>query len=127
MTGVQTCALPISDFGRGEDTGFYKFHKHFTSIGGFYREQWFASPWPHGFAAPGASSALHEIYPVVVACHLWGQSWRRKRIAVKCDNQAVVSIINKGRSHCPLIMTFMTRITWLSVCHNFILTARAGP
>ena len=44
-----------------------------------------------------------------------------------CDNQAVVSIINKGRSHCPLIMPFMRRITWLSVQYNFILTARHVP
>lgn len=98
-----------------------------VGFGGFYQEQWFASSWPHDFAAPGASSALYEIYPVAVACYLWGQSWRRKRIAVLCDNQAVVSIINKGRSHCPLIMSFMRRITWLSVTHNFILTARHVP
>ena len=63
----------------------------------------------------------------MVACHLWGQSWCRKWIPVLCDNQAVVSIINKGRSNCPLIMTFMRRITWLFVCHNFILTAWHVP
>ena len=48
-----------------------------VGFGGYYQEQWFASPWPHNFSAPGALSAPHEIYPAVVACHLWGQSWCR--------------------------------------------------
>ena len=96
-------------------------------FGGFYQGQWFASEWPSHFAQHSHSSALSELYPIAVACHVWGSSWRRKRIAVLCDNVAVVEIINRGRSSSPDIMLFMRRITWLSVVNNFIITARHVP
>ncbi|XP_074539253.1 uncharacterized protein LOC141800545 [Halichoeres trimaculatus] len=98
-----------------------------VGFGGFYQGQWFADHWPPSFSELDFSSALYEIYPIAVACHVWGHLWHRKRIAVLCDNQAVVEIINKGRSSSCAIMPFMRRITWLSVNLNFIITARHVP
>ena len=98
-----------------------------VGFGGFYQGQWFADAWPVQFEQLSPSSALSEIYPIVAACHVWGPLWCRKRIAVLCDNEAVVEIINKGRSAIPDIMMFMRRLTWLSVTHNFIITARHVP
>ncbi len=98
-----------------------------VGFGGFFQGQWFASRWPPAFSELEFSSALYEIYPIAVACHVWGHHWQRKRIAVLCDNKAVVDIINKGRSSSSSIMPFMRHITWLSVNHNFIITARHVP
>ncbi|XP_029927907.1 uncharacterized protein LOC115373572 [Myripristis murdjan] len=98
-----------------------------VGFGGYFQGQWFASRWPKSFPKVDSSSALYEIYPIAVACHVWGKSWKRKRIAVQCDNEAVVGIINKGRSASREIMPFMRSITWLSVTHNFIITARHVP
>lgn len=98
-----------------------------AGFGGFYQGNWFASSWPPQFSSLTPSSALYEIYPVVVACSLWGKTWARRRISVCCDNADVVYIINKGRSSSPDIMPFVRRITWLSVIHNFILTASHVP
>ena len=98
-----------------------------AGFGGFFQDQWFASKWPVDFPVVASSSALFEIYPVAAACHVWGKFWRRKRISLQCDNEAVVAIINKGRSACPQIMPFMRQITWLSVKYNFILSARHVP
>ena len=53
--------------------------------------------------------------------HMLGGLWCRKWIAILCDNQAVVSKIDKGCSSCPLIMLSMRRIKWVSVTQNFIL------
>ncbi|XP_060936184.1 uncharacterized protein LOC133012222 [Limanda limanda] len=94
-----------------------------VGFGGFFQGQWFASRWPPSFPTHNLSSALSEIYPIAVACHIWGQHWARKRISVLCDNQTVVNIINKGRSSCKIIMPFMRSITWSAVTHNFIITA----
>ncbi|KAK9543266.1 hypothetical protein VZT92_001057 [Zoarces viviparus] len=98
-----------------------------VGFGGFYQGQWFAEQWPPAFAEFEYSSTLYEIYPVAVACFVWGQHWKRKRISVMCDNQAVVDIINRGRSSSRDIMPFMRSITWAAVTHNFIITARHVP
>uniref|UniRef100_UPI0037E76AD8 uncharacterized protein n=1 Tax=Semicossyphus pulcher TaxID=241346 RepID=UPI0037E76AD8 len=98
-----------------------------VGFGGFFQGQWFADHWPPAFSGFDQSSALYEIYPVAVACHVWGQHWKRKRISVLCDNQAVVSMINRGRSSSKDIMPFLRSITWSSITHNFIITARHVP
>ena len=50
------------------------------------------------------SMAYRELYPIVIANIVWGHMWSRKRIVFWCDNQAVVNIINKGRSKATYIM-----------------------
>lgn len=97
-----------------------------SGFGGFYQGKWFAERWPASFPN-SESSALHEIYPIAVACCLWGHLWKRKRIAALCDNIAVVEVINKGRASAKALMPFMRRITWLAVQNNFIITARHIP
>ena len=37
-----------------------------------------------------------EMWNVLLEFRLWGHMWKRKQIGVKCDNQAVVSVINTG-------------------------------
>ena len=71
-------------------------------------------------------SAVRDI-PIAVARHVWGKHWRSKRISVLCDNEAVVGILNKGRSSAKDIMPFMRSIPWSSISHNFIISARHIP
>ncbi|XP_063055926.1 uncharacterized protein LOC134449746 [Engraulis encrasicolus] len=101
-----------------------------VGFGGYFQGQWFADTWPVEFRTPAsgsASIALFEIYPIVVASMLWGKDWSRKRIVLHCDNEAVVNIINKGRSSCTSIMSLVRRLTWQSVLLNFIITAEHIP
>ena len=101
-----------------------------VGFGGFFQGQWFAGRWPvefRTFALGSESSALFELYPIVAASVLWGQAWRRKRITMFCDNEAVVAIINKKRSACPTIMSMLRRLTWQSVTLNFIINAEHIP
>lgn len=96
------------------------------SIGfeGFFNNQCFADKWPKELSSlPNdiLSNALMEMYPIVIACLLWGNQWSRKRIIFFCDNEAVVNIINKGRSKVPFINLFVRRIAWVSVLGNFIV------
>ena len=101
-----------------------------VGFGGILGDQWFAAVWPPQlFLLPKSSqsSALFEMYPVVIACLLWGRGWFRKQIVLMCDNTAVVHIINKGRSSHPLINSFCRRITWLAVMNNFSLQAAHVP
>ena len=37
--------------------------------------------------------AYKELFPIVLACHVWSDIWARKRVEFLCDNTAVVSVI----------------------------------
>ncbi|MGL5293018.1 MAG: reverse transcriptase-like protein [Aeromonas sp.] len=95
----------------------------------FFQGQWFAERWPDqiSLAQNSASSALYELYPIAVACVLWGSAWSRKHIIMFCDNEAAVAIINKGRSSCVAIMPIIRRIIWQSIMHSFTIKAEHIP
>ena len=37
-----------------------------------------------------------EMWNVLLALRLWGHVWKNKQIIIKCDNEAVVSVVNTG-------------------------------
>lgn len=101
-----------------------------VGFGGIFNKQWFAERWPKELKelAPSIqSTALMELYPIVIACLLWADQWTRKNILVFCDNEATVNIINKGRSSVPFINRFIRRLTWISVMNNFTIKATHIP
>lgn len=72
-------------------------------------------------------SSYRKIYPIIIVCLLWGKHFARKQILFFCDNEVIVSIINKRRSSVPFINRFVRRITWSSVLGNFIIQASDIP
>ncbi|XP_067088810.1 uncharacterized protein [Osmerus mordax] len=96
----------------------------------FFANEWFSESWPvelEFLARDCKSTALYELYPIVVACLLWGKHWCRKRIVVFCDNEGTVNIINKGRSSVALINKLVRRLTWTCITGNFVLRAAYIP
>lgn len=105
---------------------------NFSQMWRYYGGRWFASAWPPEFKSLDSeshspSSALHELYPIIIAAILWGHEWSRKSILIHSDNTAVVEILNKGRSHSLAIMEFLRRLTLFSAQHQFILWAAHVP
>ena len=47
------------------------------------------------------------LFPIVAPMVLWGTSLRDKRIIVRTDNEAAVSIVNGQTSKCPEIMQLL--------------------
>ncbi|XP_078026549.1 uncharacterized protein LOC117258356 [Epinephelus lanceolatus] len=115
-----------------EDIQLYTDAAPSKGFGGYYGGRWFASAWPPEFSSLGSessspSSALHELYPIIIAAILWGHKWSKKSILIHSDNTAAVEIINKGRSRSPIIMQFMRRLTLISAQQQFILQAAHVP
>ena len=85
-------------------------HTDAASTAGFsvvYKTHWICEKWPEKMPSiPNnlASMAFMELYPIVVAAYIFGREWQKKKIMFVCDNQAVNSILKKGRSRCPHIM-----------------------
>lgn len=69
------------------------------------------------------SMAYYELYPIVMACVLLDQQWKKKRILFHCDNWATVEIIHKGRSKIKPIMNLMRKRT--STAANLHFTVHA--
>ena len=95
-------------------------------FGGIYGKEWFQGRWqPHQMLpAPGISTDWQELYAILVACSIWGASWSQKRIIFWCDNQPVVHILNTKRSKEPKIMVLMSKLTLLTMQHNFYFKVR---
>ncbi len=42
--------------------------------------------------------APKELLPILLACAVWGREWSGKLVRCKCDNMAVVEVVNNGYS-----------------------------
>lgn len=71
--------------------------------------------------------AYKELYPTVVACHIWGSAWPNKRIKFWCDNQSVVHILHSGTSKDDNIMHLVRALFLVSAKFNFRVCAAHVP
>ena len=64
-----------------------------TGFGAYLDSLWFASCWlPEQLSA---SIAFKELYPIVVAAHVWGHQLQGLRVQFLCDNRSVTDAISK--------------------------------
>jgi hypothetical protein len=94
-------------------------------FGGFLDTDWFQGKWPQHVSKH--SIAWLELFPIVVAIVLWGNRLKGKRIILRCDNEAVVCIINKQTSKCPLIMKLLRFFVLQCLKNNLAFSARHVP
>ena len=52
---------------------------------------------------------LHKIN-IFLAFNVWGEAWKNSKIIIKCDNQAVVSVLNTGKSRDMLLCAIARNI-----------------
>ena len=74
---------------------------HLFTAGSFGCGAWWGTAWlryPWADEAANLSIAVKELLPIVMACMLWGNTWRNKQVLVHCNNQAVVEVVNSGAS-----------------------------
>ena len=93
--------------------------------GAFYNDEWFNGAWlpsqqPHNIT-------YKELFPIVIACHLWGSGWSRKRIQFLCDNEGVVAVITSGTSKDQSIMQLLRLLFLSSARYNFKVMAKHVP
>ena len=55
---------------------------------------------------------------------LWGHLLQGKRIVLRCDNEAVVAIINKQSSKCPQIMRLLRFLVLQCLKNSVVFLAR---
>ena len=97
--------------------------------GGFFRGKWFQGKWePHQqLGQPEISITWQELFAIVVACQIWGESLQNKRIILNCDNESVVNIVNSKRSRIPRAMDLLRHLTLLTLKYNIYIRAKHIP
>ena len=111
---------------------FLEFHTDASGslgYGGIFGTRWFQGKWePHQcLGQHEISIAWQELFAIVVACQLWGESLQNKRIILHCDNESVVNIINSKRSRISRVMDLLRHLTLLTLQHNLYIRAQHIP
>jgi len=86
--------------------------------GAYLKDLWFAGSW-----APSQqqqSIAYKELFPVVIAAHVWGHMWCKKHALFRSDNNAVVHVLNFRTSKVPCLMLLLCRLL-LAATRQFFL------
>ena len=90
--------------------------------GAYLQGQWFAGSW-----APSQqlqSIAYKELFPIVLAAHVWEHSWVRKHVLFRSDNDAVVHILNTRTSRVPCLMRLLRSLLFSAARHNFSFSSQ---
>ncbi|XP_028416203.1 uncharacterized protein LOC114540089 [Dendronephthya gigantea] len=96
-----------------------------TGFGAIWRNAWFSGVWPA--SVPVTNITALELFPIVVAAHVWGFHWQRLQVQFLCDNDAVVAVINSGSSKDPLTMHLLRRLVLVACLFHFSISARHVP
>jgi hypothetical protein len=102
------------------------FHVHSDAAGGIgfglmCGTEWSYGVWPAD-AAPW-SITFKELFPVFVACLLWGPRWRHAVVSFTSDNQAVVAVLNRLSCNDTRLAALMRRIVGLLLRFNILIHA----
>ena len=50
---------------------------------------------------------------IVVALKVWTHLWQDKKVEIKCDNLAVVKVLNSGKTRNPFLGICTRNVCWL--------------
>ena len=90
-----------------------------SGLGAVYKDMVYALPIPRGFAN---YTIVHlEMLNIMVALKVWGQHWSNKCVEIKCDNLAIVSVLQEGKARDPLLAAFARNIWLLTSIFNIQL------
>ena len=115
---------------RGADGGQPAFHTDSarSGMGAWSGSRWWAVSWPPGFVDAAAPSMTYlEMIPLLVACLVWGPSWRGCRVLVRSDNMGVVGSVARGWSGDSRTMSLLRHLLFAAALQNFSLEVRFVP
>ena len=83
--------------------------------------QWFQYAWSTEWSAVGIMAK--ELVPIVIGAAVWGPLLSRKRIELQCDNQGLVSAINKRSAKDPIVMHLLHCLWFFTALFDIDATA----
>lgn len=94
-------------------------------FGCYFGGKWAYGSWPDSWHARGwmEDITILEFFPLLVSLYLWGDHIRNKKITFRCDNQAVVHIINTMSSKSEGVMVLLRAFTLKCLKLNVLVKA----
>ena len=72
----------------------------------------------------GTSIAVLEMWAIIIALKLWGHELQGQRIWIYCDNQAVVNVLERGRTRDPWLQAGTRETCWLQAVNRMELKTK---
>lgn len=94
-------------------------------FGVVHNNAWFNGTWSPAQRPLGI--AYKELFPIVLACAIWGPSWQQKRVQFQCDNERVVAVLRTGSSREDNIMHLVRYLFLITARFNFTVSAVHVP
>lgn len=92
----------------------------FTSAG-----EWFQLEFPESWN--DIHITVKELLPIVIGAAVWGCQWKGLTVTCRCDNAAVVAIVNSGKSKVDRLMHLMRSLFFIIAKWNVVLECRHIP
>ena len=87
-----------------------------TGMGGCVNNIVYHVPIPLGY---NQFTIVHlEMVNILVALKLFGKTWRGNRVLIKCDNEAVVSVLRSGKARDPFLGACARNIWYLAALQD---------
>ena len=94
-------------------------------FGAVFGKRWLHGLWPASWKS--YNIAVLELFPIVIAIHIWGSLMAAKCVLFFSDNAAVVDVINKQTSKDSMIMVLLRDLVLSCLKHNILFQARHIP
>ncbi len=89
--------------------------------GALWQAFWLQYQWPPWYQDQNIT--VKELLPIVLACELWGTTWKSASVMVHCDNAATVEVVNAGYSKVPAIMHLLRCLFFIRAQNHIRLQA----
>ena len=93
--------------------------------GAWCEQDWFQLEWSQ--CTKGKSIAVKELIPIVIAAAIWGPQWRGKMVCARCDNGAVVAVLQSRSSRDTDLMQLLRCLWFFEALHQFQLVSQHIP
>ena len=93
--------------------------------GAWHDRQWFQLAWDE--RTFNWHIAAKELVPIIMAAVLWGQKWKGNRVVARCDNTAVVTVLNSRYAKDVVLMRMLRCLFFVEAHFQFSLTASHIP
>ena len=120
-----SCLLAVSRHGSCPDLVVTSDASGSLGFGAYSWGEWFSGSSTTSQASQ--SIAYKELFPVVIAAHLWGPQWARRYVLFRSDNEAVVHILKSRTSKILDLMRLLRHVLPSAACFNFFFSSQHVP
>lgn len=96
-----------------------------VGYGAVFGNHYLQGRWPDSWRS--LNITILELFPIVVALHIWGPRICNKKIIIHTDNMALVHILNKTSSRDAQVMVLVRSFVLACMTHNILCKFRHVP